>query len=314
MNLKHLSDDNLLTETKVMATTEREATLTVLKYLREVERRKLFLRRGFSSLFDYVVKELHYSEGSAQRRIASMRLMNAIPAIQKKIEDGVLPLSTLSQAQTFFRQEAITSPVQKMEVLERLEGKTSREVEKLLVCESTSPEKLIREKVRPLSESHHHLSLTISSDLLDKLTELKSLLAHRNPSMDTAKLLEILTEESLAKHRIKAPKLPPAPAAEAKNKLAVTGAVQKRSRNIPANIKRRIWVRDDGKCTYKDPMTGRSCESKHFLQVDHKVPFAAGGDASEENLRLLCFAHNQLAAVDYFGTASLRHSIQRRTS
>ena len=108
---------------------EREVTLSVLHYLLEVERRQLFARLGFSSLYEYAVKDLGYSEGSAHRRIASMRLLRSLPELEAKIENGSLPLSTLSQAQSFFRQEAIVAPQDKLEVLKKLEGKTSREVE-----------------------------------------------------------------------------------------------------------------------------------------------------------------------------------------
>ncbi len=42
MNLKSLSDESLLKQTELAVAREKEATLSVLHHLREVERRQLF--------------------------------------------------------------------------------------------------------------------------------------------------------------------------------------------------------------------------------------------------------------------------------
>src|SRR5271165_203534 len=105
MNLKNLSDSVLLAQTKNAALKERKSITLVLNHLLEVERRRLYLELGYGSLFDYCLRELHYSEGSAQRRISSMRLLREIPEVESKIESGELSLSVISQAQVFFRAE-----------------------------------------------------------------------------------------------------------------------------------------------------------------------------------------------------------------
>ena len=74
------------------------------------------------------------------------------------------------------------------------------------------------------------------------------------------------------------------------------------SRTIPAPLRRHIWRRDEGACTFVDPDTGHRCGSQHLLQIDHIQPFAMGGTASADNLRLLCEAHNRHRARKSFGT------------
>ncbi|MDE0220125.1 MAG: HNH endonuclease [Spirochaetaceae bacterium] len=64
-------------------------------------------------------------------------------------------------------------------------------------------------------------------------------------------------------------------------------------RAIPARIRRRVWERDQGCCSYEDPVSGRRCASRHLLQVDHIHPYALGGSTELQNLRLLCFAHHR---------------------
>ena len=65
------------------------------------------------------------------------------------------------------------------------------------------------------------------------------------------------------------------------------------ARAIPAAIKRAVWERDQGRCSYVDPATGRRCTSRHLLQIDHIRPWASGGGSEPHNLRLLCHAHHR---------------------
>ena len=64
-------------------------------------------------------------------------------------------------------------------------------------------------------------------------------------------------------------------------------------RAIPAAVRRLVWQRDQGRCCYRDPISGRRCTSAHLLQLDHLLPIAQGGGADPENLRLLCSAHHR---------------------
>src|SRR5688572_15208742 len=97
MNFVNLHDSELLDKTHILVRQEREITLEILHLLKEIESRKLFLARGFSSLFDFCVKSLGYSESSAYRRISSMRLLNEIPEVEEKIMANKVNLSTLTQ-------------------------------------------------------------------------------------------------------------------------------------------------------------------------------------------------------------------------
>jgi 5-methylcytosine-specific restriction endonuclease McrA len=66
-----------------------------------------------------------------------------------------------------------------------------------------------------------------------------------------------------------------------------------RSRYIPASVRRKVMLRDQNGCTYRDSKTGRVCQSKHGLQFDHLVPFCRGGTHTAENLTLRCGSHNR---------------------
>ena len=59
-----LPDQVLLAQTRSLARHEQALQILVLDHLREIEARALHLRRGYSSLFDYAVRELGYSDGA----------------------------------------------------------------------------------------------------------------------------------------------------------------------------------------------------------------------------------------------------------
>ena len=84
------------------------------------------------------------------------------------------------------------------------------------------------------------------------------------------------------------------------------------ARAIPAELRRFVWRRDEGICTFVDPETGQRCGSRHLLQIDHIQPFAMGGTSSADNLRLLCGAHNRHRARKSFGSRRAWGAASRR--
>ena len=93
------------------------------------------------------------------------------------------------------------------------------------------------------------------------------------------------------------------------------------NRYIPAALRREVAQRDGHRCRYVasdyncpdgskkkgaaitlDAISGpRRCDALHHLEFDHLIPRAFGGQNTLANLRLLCRAHNNLAAKDLMG-------------
>jgi 5-methylcytosine-specific restriction endonuclease McrA len=65
-------------------------------------------------------------------------------------------------------------------------------------------------------------------------------------------------------------------------------------------IRRAVYDRDSGRCTFEDLRTGRRCSS-YKVQLHHIEPWCNGGSHSVENLTLRCKAHNDLAAEKALG-------------
>ena len=71
-------------------------------------------------------------------------------------------------------------------------------------------------------------------------------------------------------------------------------------RYVPAAVKRAVWQRDQGRCTW--PMgDGKACDSTHQLEFDHDLEVALGGGPTIESIRLLCKSHNLMKAEAHLG-------------
>lgn len=238
MNLKHLTDKALLSDTKKLADTYRRVTAELLHHIREIEKRKLFSELGYSSLFSYVVQELGFSDSSAIRRIKAARMLEEIPEIESKIQSGELNLTQIGMASNAFKQENITDLKFKKEILATIENTSSR------TCEKTLLEIITPNQPKPLPR----LNIIITEEELSLYNELRGLLAH-SPNF-WEKVFSIAIEN------IKTQKF----------KLNATRTKdQGDSRYVPNVIKKEVYQRDK-KC--------QLCGSKYALEFDHITPFS----------------------------------------
>ena len=51
------------------------------------------------------------------------------------------------------------------------------------------------------------------------------------------------------------------------------------SRHIPADVRRAVWKRDGGQCTFTSD-TGQRCDERKDVQFDHIEPYARGGEST----------------------------------
>lgn len=324
MNFKAVSNDKLISELKLRVENERKLLMEILHALREVEIRKLHLEMGYPDLYEFAMKELGYSAGAAYRRISAMRLLQAMPEIAPRLENGELGIENASQAQSFFRKEdqrrretgeLKLTLEEKQEVVAELFGKSTREGQRVLM--NRSPEVMTpSEKLRPLPEQKTLVQFVASAELMEKLEALKHLLAHKNYEGRMDILIEQLADLALNKLKPKAAPTIQNPLLDAKaessHSIVSTNqkimpvlqhaypspapGIEKRSRYIPASERRKVLLRDQNGCTYKDAKSGRTCQSQHGLQFDHVVPFSQGGQNTAANLTLRCGAHNRYRA------------------
>ncbi len=186
-----------------------------------------------------------------------------------------------------------------------------------------------RDAVDPLTAELSRLSTTVSRRFLRKLKTAREGLSHAIPGATTEQVLEaaldlFLEKQARARGQVKRPRTnpvssTPAPSAAPQRpstELPFAEPLHRRTgprESIPAAVRRTVWERDAGRCTW--PLdSGGCCGSTHRLELDHVEPWARDGEATEENLRLLCAAHNRLAARQTFGARCVERYADGRSA
>jgi len=171
------------------------------------------------------------------------------------------------------------------------------------------------------------LKLTIERSTREKLRYAQALLSHAIPSGDVAQVLDRALDTliiELEKRKLGAgtrrkPKVgagtPPRSRTPQRTRaqLPSRSGPSARIRYVPARVRRAVWERDGGQCTFVSA-GGHRCESRRFLEFDHIDPVARGGRATLEGMRLRCRAHNQYEAECAFGAGFMsqkRHEARR---
>lgn len=294
--LQKLSNTNLVASNLQAKADEWRKTHEVLLHLQEVERRKLHLHLGYSSMHTYAVEKLGYSSGAAFRRIQAMRLLKDVPAVKQQFDSGALNLTTAAQIQNFCRMHR--KPIeQKASLCRKFSGKSKREIEKgLLTLEwaqaraqaqtqdqnqtqsqlnNAIPPR--RDRLTPLNAMYTEIKFCADQKLLAKLNKLQQMHSHKN-------LNQIFNLALNAALKIKKPSA---------NK---TRAHNPQRRQVPKRLAQEILQRADYRCEYTDPAANHRCQETKFLDIDHRLPVALGGLTTKNNLRVLCRAHNLYVA------------------
>ena len=337
----YLSDQVVLNQLHTLLARGRTTTAELLDHIAEVDNRRLFLPAAYPSMYAYCVGELHLSEDSAYKRIQAARAAARFPAIFEAVAEGRLHLTAVVRLAPYLRGEnapellAEATHKTKLELEKMLAERFPRpdlpSLVEAIPPSSTQPvpeplgpgaDRLVpepvgtgatsssppsatidRARVKPLAPKRYAVQFTMSQRAHDRLRYFQDLLGHEVPSGDIAGAFERAVELAICQLE--------------RRKFAATekprriGRSQPRrssggSRHVPAEVRRAVWKRDQGQCTFVSE-TGRRCEARRGLQFDHAQEFARGGEATVDSMRLRCWAHNQYQAERTFGSEFMRH-------
>src|SRR5688572_11077535 len=133
-DLKHLSDNQILSGLVSLRSAERGAVARVVAHLAEVEERRLHLRTGSSSMFDYCLRRLGMSENEAFRRVTASRLARRFPLILDMLAEGDIHLCALGILRDYLTLE------NHCELLSDAARKTKKQVEELVARRFPRPD------------------------------------------------------------------------------------------------------------------------------------------------------------------------------
>ena len=216
-----LSDGQLLEQTGKLARLDHQIQVFVIDHLCEIDARQLYLRRGYSSPFDYVTRGLGYSAAAAWRRINAMKLCVRIEGVRERLRDGSLTLDAAAQLQAAFERrdrerarEARSAmagagsaarpyrsapagparPSAPKPMLEEAAGKSTRQVMQML-AEVDPALAVPADRMRALHEGRWELKVVIDAECQRGLEQLKGLLSHGDPHMTLGQLVGRLVKE-----------------------------------------------------------------------------------------------------------------------
>ncbi len=296
-----LSDQDLLAQVARLATAERGSTAALVAHLAELYGRRLHERAGFSSLFTFCTNALRLSEYEAYDRMKAAKVARRFPSVLASLAAGELTLTTIR-----LLAPHLTSGNHR-DLFAAAAGKGKRQVQELLAERFPEPDvpATVRKLpspsgafapappplVRPLSPGRYQVTFTAASQTREKLELAQDLLRHAVPTGDPAQIfaraLDVLVEELV---RLKFAATPhPRPSRGQPDD----------SRNIPAEVRRIVYIRDRGRCAYVGP-DGRACGERAFVEFHHVIPYAAGGRPTVENVQLRCQPHNSYEAAVYY--------------
>ncbi len=310
-SLSMLSDAEVMERLEELLGNERQLTAAVLVHLGEVEARRLYLPAACSSMHVYCTRVLRMSVDQSFKRIRAARAMRRYPVVASAVMEGRLHLiGVLLLAPHLTDQNAA-------ELVAEASGKSKSEIEVLLARWAprpdvpqlleplpdqtglVAPERAGRiganARLTPLSPGRFALQLTISDQTRCKLARLGALLSHQVPSGDLSVLFDLALDSLLAKVE--------------KKKLGKTcaprsGTASRVKRYVPHEVRRHAVARDGLQCSFISE-DGRRCDETRFLEFDHVIPIALGGD-STDGVRVLCRAHNRFEAERLLG----RHVVE----
>lgn len=334
MNFKKLSSLQLHEKTIQAARIEKQATHQLLLYLGEVLERKVFLERGYSSLFTYVRDALGYSESAAWERCQATRLLIDLPELKSELEEGSLTLTGVAKTAAVLRRAEKVQKVTlthefKRQFVHSTRGKTKRQLEEHLFqaevslgLRAASSFRMLTIEVTPetlqMLERYQELRGRsnpgeIFQNLLSDFLRSKDLLSIANLPVECGvknkvKKLEDLNSKQEAvvmesevggskiNDQIFSNMMQIKYEFQAQSQSTARSASSGRSRYIPLSARRLVLKRAGGKCEYTDPITGKRCAEGAYVQFDHyPKKFRNGGVHSSANLRILCSAHNRAA-------------------
>lgn len=316
----------LLHETNRFHQQERWATVQLLVRLAAVDLRELYVPVGYATMWDYCVGELHMSEEGISRRLWAARKCRDFPVLFDALADGRLHMTAVHLLATHLTAENVDDLIaasthrSKAQIQEMLAerfprpgvptsfkpmsgGTNSTDAESSTgshslasvpvptnAQEQTNAQGPLppRTRFEPLNLEQVRVEFTMFKRVQDRLQYALDLLGTRVAPNDIGALLELLLELGIPvfeKQKFAATEQPRQPGAEASSD----------PRTIPAHVKRQVWERDGGQCTFTSA-SGKRCTCRRGVEFDHIKPVVLGGDASLDNIRLLCRKHNQLEA------------------
>ncbi len=338
----HLSPEEARARLDLICREEHHRVAEGLALIALIDSRRDFRAAGYSCMKTYCEQHLRMTPDRASKRLQAARAAARFTTIFDYLSDGRLTLGAVVALAPHLKVE------NSEELLAAAANKTRAEILQLVASRSTpvvttsasetpsvnetspshapghvsgqesaGPEALAfiafaQESAAPLppkkrgvialgAPGEHEVRLTLTQQERDALRRVQDLLSNtdwaQDPAAIYAKAIELL-EERLLKDKLGA------------KKSEQTEDTVGNGRRIPKAVRSAVWQRDGGCCSFVSA-DGHRCGERRWLQFDHRVPVALGGESTLANVRLLCRAHNLFEAERVLGEDRVARARER---
>jgi hypothetical protein len=331
--LPHLSDEAFDREFHASVRQHDESSAVMMARLAEFDARKRYLPAGYGTMWDYCRLHEGWASHVVSQRLQAARTAREYPQIFDLLAAGKLDLCHVRLLAPHLTKENAA------EMLAKAVDRSKRELEATLKPATVAIAPAAEENARnpeqfPRAPGHVEpaatfaleppetaaaptnahsaelipLDLFIDHEAAEILRHTQALLSHTRDHRDVGKIfkraLKVLNDEI-------------------ETKRFGSAVLRKRLKNghrnpryIPMDVRRRVLLRDGFSCQHRGT-DGHSCGSTHLVQFDHKITVAEGGLSTDDNLELVCAAHNRYRAEQRLGKkriAAQRERAERERS
>ncbi len=277
---------------------------------------------------DNLLEVLARAKHRTKKEIARLvRQLDPLPHVPPRIEPlGPEPPQLVPPSPTWEQFAASLNPVRELKPGERPRDWTEpmQPMDPLEQTESTPANDATQTQESPdptaparLEPQRYRVQFEAGDEYVELVDRAKALLSHAAPGAGLPELHLRAMRALVAELEREKYAVTDRPRSSATSETTVEPRAEptpkvprQRGRHVPAAIRRVVFERDAGRCTYT-AAPGQRCRETARLELHHVKAFARGGEHQLENVTLRCRAHNALAAEEDFGRdfmASASHS------
>jgi hypothetical protein len=277
--------------------------------LLEAEDTRLYRRLGYTSMLEYMDRELHYGTHAANERLRVARALIELPLTAELFGDGELCFSAVREL------TRVATPATEEAFLKKAQGKTAHQVQQMVAGlkrgdapdAPPDPRRIKRRVIMELSAETYAAWRQLRTALEDECGERLSdddfvqMLCRREtgsttdvpgPAVQTAVTTCKTCKESVIECAGEALAIDQATAARLTCDAVSIGDLEsdeltRVKPTVPAAIRRKVFQRDHFACCVP------GCRSTRFLDLHHLEQRAHGGGHSMSNCCVLCFGCHQ---------------------
>jgi 5-methylcytosine-specific restriction endonuclease McrA len=289
----------------------RQYEQSALLVFSEIMHQELYKELGYSSMLNYAINELEFSQNKAYSFIKMSNDLEKLPETKKAVTEGKLEWTKVREITKVasVKNEKLWLAEANNSSQKVLETKVKQARDRAVNSAKQQPS-LIPIEPLPNAEPKISTSLSFSVEQMERFNVLVEKMRKQGETGSREELLiKALTDstsinsprgEKLPSTQIIVKHCPDCGNAETSSgelsqneleKVYCDAIVHENGRNkatIKPSVRREVMSRDNHSCQ------GQGCSSKRYLEVHHRVPRSAGGGNNASNLVTLCSACHKL--------------------